>query len=111
VKARQPRTPVGEGDTDDNGVPIMPRELTLYRFRGDLTDTEWHRRQRAWWREHGIDPADYNAMQPIQQASRRAHADRIGDLPALDRARLRAEGCTAEDPVIAESGGPTAPRA
>jgi len=38
-------------------------------------------------------------MQPIKGASRRAHAQRIGDLPALDRARLRAEGFSADDPV------------
>jgi hypothetical protein len=71
----------------------------LYRSRRNLTDTERHRRQRAWWWEHGIDPADWNAMQPIKGASRRAHAQRIGDLPALDRARLRAEGFSADDPV------------
>jgi hypothetical protein len=30
-------------------------------------------------------------------ASRRVHAEVVGDLPAVDRARLRAEGYSADD--------------
>lgn len=99
MRARQARTRSGAGETDADGVPIMPRELTLHRFKGHLTDIEWYRRQRAWWRQRGISPGDWNAMQPILQASRRAHAELVGDLPALDRGRLRAEGRTSSDAV------------
>lgn len=50
--------------------------------------------------EHGIDPGDWNALHPVIVASKRAHAERVGDLPALDRARLRTEGYSANDPVL-----------
>jgi hypothetical protein len=88
------------GDTNAAGVPIMPRELTLARYSEWPSHVEWCRRQRAWLREHGVDPADWNAVSPIRNASRRVHAERVGDLPALDRARLRAlEGRRSADPV------------
>jgi hypothetical protein len=54
----------------------------------------------GWLREHGVDPADWDAVSPIRNASRRVHAEVVGDLPALDRARLRAlEGRRSADPV------------
>jgi len=78
----------------------MPRELTLHRYSECPSHVEWCRRQRAWLREHGVDPGDWNAVSPIRNASRRVHAEVVGDLPALDRARLRAlEGRRSADPV------------
>lgn len=82
------------------GVLVLPADLMFNRPEyGWASSVAFHAAQRQWFVEHGIDPGDWNALHPIFDASRRAHARRVGELAALDRARRRAEGDDSNGPA------------
>jgi len=76
---------------------VLSAELTFRRPGDRRTSVQWHAERRAWLRAHGIDPADQPAAMRVWRESRRVHAAAVRDLPALDRARRRAEGAGPDD--------------
>ena len=93
----RPRAAAVPETATDDGTPILPPALTFQRHRAWPSTAAFTCAQRDWLRWHGItDPREQLA---VVVASRRAHAETVADLPALDRMRRRAEGAGPDDPV------------
>ena len=70
------------------GELVMPAELVDPAGRSGVGSAEWDAQRRAWFRDHGIDPADWSAVYPVLVRSGTAHGFPL----SLERCRLRAEG-------------------
>ena len=77
---------------ESEGAPILPMELLRRSLSADQSAAKWHAERRQWFRDHGVDVADFAAVRAMQSASEIAHG--LPDSSALARARRRAEGGT-----------------
>lgn len=69
----------------DDGGMILPLRLVRKDVRRDEFLSQ-SRERSQWFRDRGIDPADWSAVYPVLKASWRVH----GMPSAADRVRLRA---------------------
>jgi hypothetical protein len=72
----------------DGDELVMPRWLAYYDPDNGATFREHHRAQAAWLRGHGVDPGDWQQVQPMLSASKRAHARTPAELAATRTRRL-----------------------
>ena len=76
----------------------MPLELVATSARRSYAESvAWNAERRRWFRDHGIDPADWSAVHPVLVRSGTVHGFPL----ALERARLKAARKTRRPPTDA----------
>lgn len=83
ARRKLPAAPTGTGEL------VLPPDLTDPRGLTAAEYSEFCRRQRQWYLEHGIDLSDWNAVHAVLLRS--WHANGVPERSALHRARMRAE--------------------
>ena len=92
---RQDPQPTGGKDSDELVLPFALVDRSVRRSYAE--SVAWNAERRRWFRDHGIDPADWSAVYPILVRSGTVHSFPL----ALERARLKAARKTRRPPTDA----------